>query len=178
MSPASSFPGLESALIVPALELAPLVESYRQCYDLSAPAGIPPHVTVMYPFLDPNRLTDKVIADLDRLLSNMRAFAYSLVEVREFEGGVLYLAPDPAEPFVSVTQAVAEAFGVKPYGGVYARVVPHLTVAQTADEHERRQIGEAIAHSLPREGLASEAWLVVGSNQTAWTRRRSFSFGG
>jgi 2'-5' RNA ligase len=165
----------ESALIVPALELVPLVESFRLRYDPSASAGIPPHVTVMYPFLDPAHLTSEVLAELDRLLIALEAFTYSLVDMREFDGGVLYLAPEPAEPFIALTEHVRHAFDVAPHRGAYATVVPHLTVAQTATELERKRIAEVMKRSLPQAALAADVWLVVGSNETGWRKHRAIS---
>jgi len=104
----------ESALIVPALEVAHLVEPFRLRHDPSARAGVPPHITVMYPFLEPGRLAADVVLGLDRVLAAVVAFEYELTEVREFEGGVLYLAPEPPEPFMALTQRVADAFDVAP----------------------------------------------------------------
>src|SRR5712691_9332128 len=147
----------ESALIVPALEVAHLVEPFRLRHDPSARAGVPPHITVMYPFLEPGRLAADVVLGLDRVLAAVVAFEYELTEVREFEGGVLYLAPEPPEPFMALTQRVADAFDVVPYRGAYNVLVPHLTVAQTATDLERKRIAEVVKRSLPQRGFASEA---------------------
>ncbi len=168
----------ESALIVPALQVAALVEPFRLRHDPSARAGIPPHITVMYPFLAPGRLTRDVVMELDLLVGSTRAFEYELTDVREFDGGVLYLAPEPPEPFIALTRRVGEAFDIAPYGGAHPVVVPHLTVAQTATDPERKGIAEVMERSLPQRGLASEAWLMVGSNESGWRRSRAMNFGG
>ena len=177
MSPAFSFSVEESALIVPALELVPLVGSFRQLYDPSAAAGVPPHVTVIYPFLDPARLTSEVFAELDRLVTARQAFQYSLVDVREFEGGVLYLTPEPVDLFMALTESVGRTFEVAPYGGVHATVVPHLTVSRTASDVERARIADVLERSLPQAALAAEVWLMVGSNEAAWRKHRAISLG-
>jgi 2'-5' RNA ligase len=179
VSPAFSFSaGDESALIVPAPEVASLVEPFRMRHDPSARAGVPPHITVMYPFLEPARLTGDVLVALDRLLASTHAFEYALTEVREFEGGVLYLAPQPPEPFIALTRQVGEAFNLALYGGAYRVVVPHLTVAQTATHLERKQIAEVLKRSLPQDGLASVAWLMVGSNEKGWRKSLALNFEG
>ena len=177
MSPAFSFSAEdESALIIPALEVASLVEHFRMRHDPSARAGVPPHITVMYPFLEPGRLTANVVFELDRVLATTGAFEYELTEVREFAGGVLYLAPEPPEPFISLTRRVGEAFDVTPHRGAYAVVVPHLTIAQTATGLERKQIAEVMKRSLPHRGLASVAWLMVGNNESGWGKSRAMNF--
>ena len=177
MSPAFSFSVEQSALIVPALELVPFVGSFRQRYDPGAAAGVPPHVTVMYPFLDPPRLTSEVLAQLARLVMDRQAFKYSVVDVREFEGGVLYLAPEPADPFMALTESVGRTFEVTPYGGAHATVVPHVTVAQTATDVERARIADILKRSLPQAALAAEIWLLVGSNERGWRKHRAISLG-
>jgi hypothetical protein len=41
----------ESALVVP--EAEPLVKPFRDRYDPSAAAGVPAHITLLYPFKQP-----------------------------------------------------------------------------------------------------------------------------
>ncbi len=49
-----------------------------------------------------------------------------------FPANVVYLAPDPAEPFVALTEALAAAFpDCPPYGGAFDEPVPHLTIGHT-----------------------------------------------
>ena len=55
-----------------------------------------------------------------------------------FPDGVLYLAPEPAEPFGALTEAFAAAWPeYPPYGGSFTDVVPHLTVAMARRAHRR-----------------------------------------
>ena len=44
----------ESVLLVPVPEAAPLMHQYRLRYDPVAPAGVPEHITALYPFLAPD----------------------------------------------------------------------------------------------------------------------------
>jgi hypothetical protein len=122
----------------------------------------------MYPFLEPSQLTSQTFADVDGLFARTTAFDYALTEVREFEQGVLYLAPEPAQPFIDLTELVSKRFGLLPFAGLYPAVVPHLTVTQLASSEERRRIGAALTGSLPKSTRASEAWLMVGNNETRW----------
>ena len=44
---------------------------------------------------------------------------------------MVYLAPEPAAPFVALTEAVGAEFpGFPPYGGAFDEVVPHLTISE------------------------------------------------
>jgi hypothetical protein len=54
---------------------------------------------------------------------------HNVVEVRRFPG-TAYIAPEPAEPFIALTESLVRAFPqYPPFGGEFDSVVPHLTVA-------------------------------------------------
>ena len=57
-------PAPESALVVRVPEAEPVVNRFRAAYDPSAPAGVPAHVTLLYPFKPPDALTEPVLAGL------------------------------------------------------------------------------------------------------------------
>jgi len=168
----------ETALIIPASGLPPLIEDLRRRFDPSAVAGVPAHLTILYPFLEPRLVTRDRMRELMELVSGFPAFAYALVALRAFGDGTVYLAPEPQGPFIALSEAVSGRFGVAPYGGAHADVVPHLTVAQAAGETERRKVEATIAPLLPLHAAATAAWLLAGSNDTAWSRWRSFELGG
>ena len=167
----------ESVLLIPVLGLDPAISDLRLRYAPDARAGVPPHITVMYPFVEPPQLDEHDFATLSELALATSAFEYSLVALRQFDGGALYLEPAPAEPFIAMCQAISSRFGVVPYGGAYAEVVPHLTVAQSATDSDRVAITAQLTPSLPMTALALEVWLMVGHNERRWARRRSFSLG-
>lgn len=125
----------ESALIVVVPEAEPWVREVRGRYDPVASNGMPAHVTVLVPFIPPEQIGD---AELDALKALFRLFApfeFSLREVRRFPR-TTYLAPFPSEPFVKLTKRVVAEFpGYPPYGGRFARVLPHLTVADGDASH-------------------------------------------
>ena len=158
----------QTVVLVPALEMTRLVGRFRMSYDPSARAGVPAHITLLYPFVDPSQLTDQLLTQLDELLEPSDAFTYSVTEVREFEQGVLYLAPEPANRFMRLTTMISDHFHLLPFGGAHPTVVPHLTVIQSAPELERSRIGSILKSGLPLTARASEAWLMVGNNESRW----------
>lgn len=160
--------GDASVLIVPAFELAPLVNEYRVLYAPDAAAGVPPHVTILAPFAEPSLLSSRTHEEVDELFAPISAFDYSVTSVREFAGGTLYLAPEPAGGFITLTRRVSKRFRLKPYGGAFASIVPHVTVAQLAPDSERARIRARLARALPVVCHASEVWLMVGSNSSGW----------
>jgi hypothetical protein len=132
----------------------------------------------LYPFIDPSRFAEGDFpGDLDRLLGDLAAFEHTLTVVREFEQGVLYLAPEPAEPFIKLTEVASTRFDIKPFARAYPTVIPHLTVTQSAEAGERRRIGSLLMRELPLTARASEVWVMVGSNQSVWTTVHTIRLG-
>jgi 2'-5' RNA ligase len=115
------------AVKVPAAK--PLVEDLRRRYDATVALGVPAHITVLVPFMDPALITPKILDRAQRALNRTPSFSFSLGKVERFPG-TAYLAPEPAKPFVTMTLALVEAFPeFPPYGGEHQGVIPHLTVA-------------------------------------------------
>jgi 2'-5' RNA ligase len=143
-------------------------------HDPSAVAGMPPHVTLMFPFLAPPELSNLVFPALGDLLSRVAAFKCAFRQVAEFETGIVYLKPDPEEPFTDLTTALADRFGVLPYGGAYSRVVPHLTVGILRSSADRQAVNRELSAALPVHARATAAWLMVGGNSLGWDLVRAF----
>ena len=74
----------ESAVIVPVPEAEPFVENFRASLDRSAEWGVPAHVTVIYPFLAPNRLGSAELRRLRHAVASVPRFNVVFSEVRWF----------------------------------------------------------------------------------------------
>jgi hypothetical protein len=171
----------KAALVVLVPEAEPLAGPFRDQYDPSAADGMPAHITLNYPFLayDPGQAV--AIDELGRLFSSYAPFRFWLAEIRRFPQ-VLYLAPDPAQLFKDLIQAVAGQYPASPpYGGLFADVIPHLTVADLDDAEALERInGELVTASrdkLPIEAVAEEVWLMA-KEDGRWLKRVSFPLGG
>lgn len=158
--------GGRSAVIVPVPEAEPALEAWGlPRTGLGTPAGMPPHVTLLYPFVPAARLDDADVDALRRIVVSACAFSFSLGDVGRFRG-VLYLAPDPAAPFTALTRAIAHRWPEHPpYEGAYAEFVPHLTVIQG---REPASLARRIRDTLPLRAYASEAWLMVQRGDDRW----------
>ncbi|MGN6791873.1 MAG: 2'-5' RNA ligase family protein [Streptosporangiaceae bacterium] len=154
----------ESAVLVLIPEAESAVASYRADLDPAAALGVPAHVTVLYPFVPPERVDETVISDLAGAVGSIGAFDVTFAHVRWFERSVLWLAPEPARPFRALTAAVAKAFpGYVPYGGAHSDVVPHLTIGQGQPGRVLESAARAIEPSLPFTARVSTAVLMSGS---------------
>ncbi len=96
-----------SALVVRVPEAEALVGDLRARHDPSAADGVPAHVTVLVPFLAPGTETAADRAALQALCALQPAFEVVFARVGRFPA-TAWLAPEPAAPFVALTQAVVE----------------------------------------------------------------------
>ena len=107
----------------------------RLRYDASARLGVPAHVTVLVPFMDPLAIDGKVLDAVCNALRSVSSFEFHFRQIGRFPE-TAYLAPEPSVPFVSLTQALVRAFPeYPPYGGRHDGIVPHLTIADGSAEH-------------------------------------------
>jgi 2'-5' RNA ligase len=101
----------------------------RGRHDPAARQGMPAHVTVLYPFLDPKKLTATPRARLAEAIRRVGALELTFAKVGRFPE-VLWLAPEPAGAVVALTEAIVAAFpDHRPYGGQFETVIPHVTIA-------------------------------------------------
>jgi 2'-5' RNA ligase len=166
---------VRSAVIVPLPEAAAAVDAWRErTCDGKPSIGVPPHVTLLAPFVPPEVIDEDVLHRLRDALA-WRHFALDLRELRRFPG-TLYLAPEPAAPFAALTAALVGRFpGYPPYGDRSQPVIPHLTVAQGEDELLDRAEAE-LAPALPIAVDAREA-VLLERDGTRWRVRERFGFG-
>ena len=109
------------------------------------------------------------------MVDRFRAFDFTLSEVRRFPDGVVYLAPEPTDPFVAITKALADRWpDHPPYGGAFDAVIPHLTVAQTNGSADVAALEAALNGGLPIPALADAVWLMEGQPKDRWAIRAVF----
>jgi 2'-5' RNA ligase len=151
---------LRTALVVEVPEAAAAVDGWRERTSAAKPSnGVPPHVTILFPFVPAAGVADELLHGLQALFAGFPSFRFELRDCRHFPA-VLYLAPEPPEPFVSLTEAVAAAYPeFPPYEGVFDSIVPHLTAA----EGEPAVLGRAerdVRQWLPIDAEAREILLL------------------
>jgi 2'-5' RNA ligase len=167
----------ETALIVKLPEAEPLVDAWRDRYDSSAAAGVPAHVTVLYPFLHESRLDADVVNTLVELIGAHDPFEVRFTHCGRFPD-VLYLAPDPDAPFRALTEAVAARWPeAPPHGGQFEDVVPHLTVAHGQDPATYDAIEAALSGTAPLSACVTAVHLFVRDGAEHWHERRAFALG-
>jgi 2'-5' RNA ligase len=156
---------LHSAILVPVPEAEALVGAWRCLHDPFANAGVPAHITLLVPWIPPAYLTPDHLRQLDKLLADERPFEYTLERVCWFGKRVLWLAPNPSNPFVELTERVAREFDTPPWAGEFDEIVPHLTVGHATDDAELSEVADALDVGLPIRCTAKEIDVMCGDGR-------------
>jgi 2'-5' RNA ligase len=167
---------MRSAVLVQVPEAEPVVGEWRLQYTFDAPAGIPAHVTILFPFVEPERLGE-VEGRLAELVSGTSAFDLTFTRTARWPE-ILYLEPDPAEPFVALTHAIEREWPDQPpYGGAHETIVPHLTIAESTDSALFDRIAADVELQLPIGTRVREASVFVEDHGGCWHEHSRLPFG-
>jgi hypothetical protein len=169
----------KSAVVIPFLEIGDVVDPWRQQLDPAKVRGIPAHVTVLFPFVDPAGLSQEVLNILHDCLLEFSSFKVTFDSTGWFEDRVVYLQPKPAHKFQIMSERLQDAFpSCLPYGGKFAKPIPHLTLGDGAPLESLREAEAAVCANFPIETEASEAWLMSGGmGPDSWSLRQRIPFG-
>jgi 2'-5' RNA ligase len=170
----------ESALLIPVPEAEDLVGEWRSLYDPSSAAGVPAHITLLYPFIPRAEIGPETIEELRVHFAKTRAFSVSFPTLARFPG-VVYLAPTPDRPIRRMIGQLVEMYpDYPPYSGRFDDFVPHLTIA---DRRERldlvlmNRVENGIGPGLPIDARAREVWLMT-NRRKRWTKKARFPLRG
>jgi 2'-5' RNA ligase len=151
----------ETAVVVLAAPAEPVVARSYGRHERVPPLGVPAHVTLLYPFLPRSEITAEVRARLGAVVAAEPAFDVAFRRFGRFPS-VLWLDPEPADPFRRLTHALWEAWPqTPPYAGRFDDVTPHLTVAEHADDALLDAVAADVEPGLPVSMTVTEAALLA-----------------
>lgn len=155
-------PGADaSALYLPVPVAEPLVAEHRRRWDPAAADGVPAHVTILFPFLDPARIDEAVRAELRAIAAAVPRFTLRFDRVGRFPD-VVWLAPEPVAPVAALTDAIVERWpDHPPYGGRIEVVIHHLTVADGAPAPVLDELERVLPAGLPLVQPVTELHLAT-----------------
>ncbi|XVU30328.1 2'-5' RNA ligase family protein [Actinoplanes sp. CA-054009] len=169
-----------SALILAVGEAEPVVSAHRERLDAAAGWGVPAHITVFYPFLPPAELDEHVLAALTGLAASVPAFFCTLERVDWFGDNVVWLAPAPATPIVTLTAAVTARFPrIRPYDGQFTDIVPHLTIGHGHPRPVLEAAAAEVTRHLPIHARVDALRLIAGRPEPgpSWPTLAEFPLG-
>jgi 2'-5' RNA ligase len=172
---------MESTLAILVPEAEGLVKSFRDRYDPSTKAGMPAHITLLYPFKPPDEIDGLVLDTLRRCLFRFPPFRFSLRTINRFYSETLYLSPEPEHPFRELTLGIWGCYPeTPPYHGRYSTIIPHLTVADHLGEQRlggvAREFEIASQGCLPIQAEAAQVALM-DTRSGRWEINTTFKLG-
>ena len=101
--------------------------------------------------------------------------------INQFPGEVLYLAPEPEDPFRELSLGIWACYPETPrYRGRYSTVIPHLTVADRMREQRLAEVArgfeQAAQGRLPIRAQAAEVALM-DTRSGRWEINTTFRVG-
>jgi 2'-5' RNA ligase len=166
-----------SALIIPLSAAEKIVGGWRVSLDPSAAAGVPAHITIHFPWVPADQVDRSVLRDLEEMVAAVPRFDVVFERIGWFDREVLWLDPDPKEPFISMAAESAGRWPDRPqYGGQFEIFVPHLTVGiGHPDELDRAEA--RLAHVLPIHDVVTQVWWITRTGAERWVVRHTIDLG-
>jgi 2'-5' RNA ligase len=169
----SWFEAGQTGLVIEIPEAEPVLRAWRDRLDPSARAGAPAHITVLFPFLAESRVDGAALA---AVFGGHRRFDLRFTRFGRFPG-VLYLAPEPAEPLRRLTAAIVARWPeAPPYGGQFPDDVPHLTIANGQDDAALDAAEADVVGHLPITSHVSSVALMAYDG-VRWRQKATFALG-
>jgi len=177
MTTPSSAKVLRTAVIVRTSLPGPLERVRRRSVG-DARAGVPAHLTLLYPFVAATDLTGPVRARLRAAAQRHAPFDYRLTAVTRWPD-TIYVAVEPVTPFVNLQADLADAFPDYPIyhhdpGFVF---VPHITVAEGPLFDDPRLVGDPALSRLPSAARAAGLEVIVEGHDGRWRTRWQIRLG-
>jgi 2'-5' RNA ligase len=171
----------ETAVLVLVPQAEAAVAEHREHLDMAASWGVPAHLSVVYPFVSPADVDERVLDALAAAVGAVPAFDCVFARTDWFGDDVLWLAPEPEAPFRALTRAVVAAFPAHlPYGGIHGGSVPHLTVGELrlGSTEELAAAERAVRGHLPIRARVAQAVLLAGRPEPgSWRPVAGFPLG-
>lgn len=153
--------------VVVRVRLPPSLERLRRHDDFAASMGVPPHVTLLFPFITASALRPLVRRALVGIAAAVEPFDVRFAAVGRFPG-VVWLMPEPAARFSALTEAIATRFpDYPPYEGAFDEVIPHLTLVESPTA-PLDQIAAAAQRHLPFTSRVAVMEVLVEGPDERW----------
>ena len=155
----------ESSIDLQFPDLAHLLRPWREAQGAK---GIPPHVTILYPWRTPP-LKDRDIDAVRAAIANCAEFAITLSAIGRFpRKRVVYLKIQDNVPLRELMRAIHGAFPeTPPYRGEHRDVIPHLTIATADDDFKLDQLEREICVRLEARlplSVAAQSVIIAQEN--------------
>ena len=159
---------MPSAVIVRA-NLPGGLERLRRRRVGNAAVGVPAHMTLLHPFIEPADLKASVRRRLLEVAADHRPFDYQQAQQAEWPDAI-YVAVEPVRPFVLLQRDLQAAFPDWPiYGaGRDFEFEPHITIADRVGKLEPGVREDPAWRGLPRQAQAKAIDVIATGPTGRW----------
>jgi 2'-5' RNA ligase superfamily len=163
-----------TGLVIPVPAADALLGSVGARYPGTVRAGLPAHVSLLYPFVVAAKLDERVTTALHELFVEQVPIPVDFVACYR-RGGFVALHPAPSDHLKELMARIWRRWpDVVPYEGAYADLEPHVTIAMRCSEQLAVRIEQEVTAELPIRAELREAWLLAYGGQ--WILRNRFEF--
>lgn len=168
-----------STILIPVLSADLLIDKWRKKYVESSHHGIPFHITLLFPFIEPEKIHDDVVNRLKDFFLETKQFTYILSKIDTFPN-IIFLEPSKKKQFIKLTEGLLKIFPTTSlYEGKFSKINPHATVANLNNAENfnriRTIISKDLNSKLPIKAVAKEVWLMEKENNE-WFIVEKFPF--
>jgi len=169
---------MPSAVIVRARLPSGLERLRRRAVD-DAADGVPAHLTLLYPFIEPGDLHRGVRRALADVAARHEPYAYGLAGPGSWPDTV-YVRVEPVDPFIRLQSDLARAFPAFPIYGRDAdfEFVPHVTVAEGPAVADPTTVADPAWRALPVRATARAIEVIVRAGTERWRTIWRIGLGG
>ncbi|WP_169747994.1 2'-5' RNA ligase family protein [Pseudonocardia acaciae] len=165
-----------TALLLPVPAADPLLSRVAEGHPATVRAGLPAHLTVLYPFVPAAQLGPATLNACARIAERAVPIAVRFTACR-VRGNLVYIAPEPVEPVDALVGAVRQRWPeLVPYGGRFPDAPAHVTLALDAPPADHADILRRVDPLLPVADTLDELVLVV-SGPDGWVARSRWPLG-
>jgi 2'-5' RNA ligase len=145
------------------------LEQVRRANVGNAAIGVPAHMTLLHPFIEPAGMDSAVRRTLRDVAARHQSFEYRQDRMAEWPDAI-YVAVEPVEPFVRLHRDLQAAFPDWPIYGAGAdfEFEPHITVADRVGSLEPGVREDPAWRALPRLARAEAIDVIATRPDGRW----------
>jgi 2'-5' RNA ligase superfamily len=158
-----------------------LAAAHDELYPERIPEHIPLSLTLLYPWIPRDALTDHDIEGLRAFCAERPPLRFALTRVTEFPGAVVYAEPEPEDELRATMRALWAAYPeYPPYGEPGGDPPPHATLGRLTGDFAitLAQARARVEPLLPVELEVREATLMAEIEPDRFGVLRTLPFGG
>jgi 2'-5' RNA ligase len=170
---------LETALVLVLRDAEPFERVRRELHVAALAKGVPFHITLLYPWVARDDLSDELLAGMRSFFARRRPFVFELARIETFPR-VVYASPEPAADLLACMHALYARFPeTPPYGGTIEHPVPHATLGEDVDETRVAQdVEQRLTRDLPAAFRIDAATLLEEFEPDRWREAEQFPLTG